>query len=306
MTRRAGVLLLLPLLVGSCDIGLEGTPDGVAITFTGEDIPLLPAGFPVYPKAFSTESMEVLVDETLSSATYRAAISSVAGEICANLGFGQVCVDDLLNNAAYNSLDAAINDKVPELRQWVGKHLVGQLRFYNPGPLGTGVNEQIGGMFRGLVTFERVGLRMKVTNRTSDVWGVPLKFSLYMGDGGTVARKGGLVKTGESDAYTFLLLPGETKTLEVEDVPDLVSALNHVRSLAIDYDANIEAAELELSSFAQWLTLDRTKDSDNNGIADDLARWAIVFEELTITVDGRGEIDLPVDVPEWLYDFVPL
>ena len=55
--------------------------------------------------------------------------------------------------------------------------------------------------------------------------------------------------------------------------------------------------------FASWFGASKD-DSDGNGVADSLSKWGLVFESFEIEVSGRGEIDLPVDTPEWLDDFV--
>ena len=65
MTLRPWHLLLtLPLALGSCDILLDTENGNLGLTFTSEPVPLLPIGFPIYPKAFSTKSLDGLVGET--------------------------------------------------------------------------------------------------------------------------------------------------------------------------------------------------------------------------------------------------
>jgi hypothetical protein len=303
--RVRAVALMGLLGVGAGCEGVTPTLNNgkVGVAFDSEPIPLLPPGFPVYPTSFSTESLGVVVDEALADLTFRSGLSAVAGDICIDLGLIDVCLDELLNNSAFNSIDDAIIDEVPELREWVERYAVGQLDVFNPAPMGAGVNEQIGRTFRGAVTFEDVRLRMTVRNRTDELWGVPLAFKLYVGNGESVANKTALVTGPDSEGLTFMIAPGESKTIETDNLPALVSALNDARTLSIDYDANIEVIDLEPAAFSAWFGADKA-DSDGNGVADSLSKWGLVFESFEVEVSGRGEIDLPIDTPAWLDQYV--
>ena len=303
--RPLHLLLTLPIALGSCDILLDTDGGNLGISFTSQPVPLLPVGFPIYPKAFSTTSLSGLVEQSFSTLSYQAGIDDVADDICATVSLITVCLDDLISPSDYAAIDAAIANEVPEIHDWAEQNLMGQLKFFNAAPLGVGINEQIGRIFRGAVTFNEVKLHMTVTNRTDELWGVPIRFSMYMGNGESVANKSALVTVAEGDKFTFMLQPGESKTVETDNLLDLVNALNDVKSLAMDYDADIEVADIDPNSFQQWLGVSRSKDEDKNGIADDLAKWGLIFEDLRIEVSGRGEVDIPIDVPGWLYDYVP-
>lgn len=303
---RGWWLVAMVVVPTSCDVDVGAENGKLVARFTGERIPLVPVGFPVYPKAFSTEALALTVDETLSELTYRSAVDAFAGDICANLGFTTVCLDELLSNADYRLIDQTILAEVPELRTWAAGQIGGQLRFYEPGPLGVGVGEQIGRTIGSVVSFTDVTVTMKVTNRTDALWGVPIRFSLFMGDSQGVMGRTALLRpegTAPDLGYTFLLQPGETQTLELS-APELVGALNQLRSLSVDYDAVVEVSDLDPASFTRWLGRSRT-DGDGNGVADELAAWGLVFEELTLSVSGKGEVDIPVDFPDWMVDLVP-
>jgi hypothetical protein len=168
------------------------------------------------------------------------------------------------------------------------------------------VGEQIARTVGGVVEFEAVTVTMKVRNRTDELWGVPIRFSLFMGDSEGVMRKTAMLRAADADPtepFTFLLQPGESRELVVE-APDLVNALNTFRSLAIDYDAVVEVSDIEPASFTSWLGRDRS-DGDGNGVADELAVWGLAFDELSISVSGKGEIDIPGEFPSWMEDMVP-
>jgi hypothetical protein len=304
--RPAHLLLTAPFFLGSCDyVDLATDEDGLVIEFKSEPLPLLPNGFPVYPKAFSTSSLDGLVGETIEQLSFQAGIDDVASTICVNLGITNVCLDDVIQNDDYALIDQAIENNVPELTDWAEEHLIGQLRFFNAQPLGVGVNEQIGRIFQGKVEFTDVKLHMTVRNRTDGVWGVPIKFKMFMGSGESVSNKTALITSSESEDYTLYLAPGESKTITTDNMLSLVDALNEVKSLALDYEADIEVADIDPASFDQWLQLSRSKDEDGNGIADDLAGWGLVFEDFRLEISGEGHVDIPIDVPEWLLDFVP-
>ncbi|MBX2800795.1 MAG: hypothetical protein KTR31_24145 [Myxococcales bacterium] len=300
----AAVAAALPM--GCEELGV-GTEEGeVVLRFESERVDLVPAGFPVYPKAFSTESLGMLVDETLSLVTYQAAVDDFAGGICALVLTVNVCLSDLLANADYSLIDGAINTQVPEIRGWATDQLSTQLRFYNPGPLGVGVSERIGSTVRNVVSIDGIQLHMKVRNRTDEVWGVPIRFSLFAGDSAAVVGKTAMVRAAQADPeqpFTFMVPAGETQELVVE-APDLVTALNDLRSLTLDYDAVVEVADLDPATFQGWLSADRG-DMDGNGVADDLASWGLVFEELSITVSGTGDLNVPVTFPDWMVDLIP-
>lgn len=307
MDRAYLFALVMAIFPMSCDqLGIDTEDGKVVARFTSETIPLLPVGFPVYPKAFSADALGLLVDETLSQVTYQGAVDSFASDVCATILGASICLDDLLGVADYGLIDDALNTEIPEIQAWAGDQLAGQLRFYNPGPLGVGVSEQIGRTVGSVVSFDEIQLTMKVRNRTDELWGVPIRFSLFMGDSAGVMGRTALLRSPDADPadpYTFVVQPGEAAELVV-DAPDLVDALNNLRSLSIDYDAVVEVGDLQPDSFGSWLNRDRS-DGDGNGVADELATWGLVFEELSISVSGRGELDVPVDFPDWMNDLVP-
>jgi len=300
MFPRLAPLAALSLLTSCAFFDLEFDDDGDLIaTFESEELPLLPPGFPVYPKAFSTESLGLAIEETLFSFTMEDAIDAVAGDICA---FG-ICLSDLLSGADYDALDDALFDELPEVQEWLEQFVIGRLRFYDPGPLSLGVSEQIGRTLQGApVTFDEVELHLTVRNRTEEMWAVPIAFTLYMGNAEQVISREAKVLANPDDPYTFFLEPGETKEIVVQ-APGLVDALNDFHSVAIDYDADIEVFAIDPNSFADWIQASPF-DGDGNGIADDLASWGLVFEDFHIVVSGHGEIDLPIDTPEWLNQYL--
>jgi len=301
MKRELIGALFLGVALTSCDEVLGELP---VASFESGAIPLLPAGFPVYPKAFSTESLTQLVSTQLAEVTFRNAIDDVAGDICIDVGFTNVCLDDLLNQAAQNQIDNAISE-LDVVQAWVEDEVAGSLRIYDSAPLGVGVNEQIGKTIASVVDFTGVELTLCVRNRTDEVWGVPIRFSLFMGDSQSVVDRTALIMAADAPAeqdHTFVLQPGETQEITLA-APALVAALNDFRSLSVDYDAVIEVADLDADTFQSWVTADRS-DADGNGVADSLATWGLVFEDLSVNLKGHGDIGLPDSFPKWMQDLV--
>ncbi|MEM6930358.1 MAG: hypothetical protein AAF602_25695, partial [Myxococcota bacterium] len=287
-------------LLTSCD---ELTSQLPQPEFSSRAIQLLPVGFPVYPKAFSSESLTELISTQLADVTLRSALDEVAGDICINnpLG-GDLCLDTVLGNAIYNQFDNAVAE-IAVVEEWVEDELAGSLRIYDSQPLSVGVNEKLGKTIASVLDFTGVELTVCVRNRTDEVWGVPIRFSLFMGDSQSVVERSALIRAVDSpddQNHTFVLMPGETQEITL-DAPTLVSALNNVKSLAVDYDAVVEVADLNANTFQGWVTADRN-DADGNGVADSLATWGLVFEELSIKVSGRGNIDVPDNFPQWMQD----
>ncbi len=130
MNRKTlATLSLLAVLGTSCDGVspiLKDGKDGIA--FDSEPIPLLPPGFPIYPTSFSTESLGPIIDQALEDVTFRSGIDAVGNDICVDLGLTDVCLDDLLSNSAFNKIDDAIMDEVPEIRAWVEQYARGRPR----------------------------------------------------------------------------------------------------------------------------------------------------------------------------------
>ncbi|MEN0066040.1 MAG: hypothetical protein AAGA48_28115 [Myxococcota bacterium] len=303
MNRSVVGLIVCGALLTSCDELVSQLPEA---EFNSQAIQLLPTGFPVYPKAFSSESVSDLVATQLSDVTFRNAINQAGGGICIDVGLTEVCLTDLLNTVpgARNSIDSAISE-LDVVQGWVDDQLARSLSIYNSSPLGVGVGEQLGRTIASVVEFTGVELTVCVRNRTDAVWGVPIRFSLFMGDSQSVVDRTALVMAADAPKdqdYTFVLQPGETQEITL-DAPSLVSALNNFRSLSLDYDAVVEVADLQPDTFLGWVNADRA-DNDGNGVADSLASWGLIFEELSIKVNGRGDIDVPDNFPQWMQDLV--
>ena len=270
--------------------------DGESITgsFEAESVPLLPKGFPLYPQAFTTsevfdpdeygdDPLEAILDELLD----------YIGEITVDTPLGDYDFDisDLLPNSA--------EEKIKKVLEWV---VGGRVPFFDPGPMSASINSQITSLFKDAVTFNEASLNLGIRNNTEDWWGVPIRFSMYVGEPEEVfnkdadARAGALVRTEESDECdcTFVLEPGELKEVTTESLSGLVTALNNLEGIAMDYDTDIPVEQ------ADWEALyDQLKTSSPS----DLGSWRLSIETFELNISGEGKIEIPFDVPDWVKDF---
>lgn len=199
---------------------------------------------------------------------------------------------------------------VASFKQTVQRALKGKLNFFNPAPIGTSLNQQIAGFVTSAIVFDKVGVEITLYNNTSTVFGIPLNFTLYMGNYKDVADKTGKILLPEDHEdynaeYTVKILPGEEKTISVDNISHLVGALNELKSLSIDYDADIDVSDFALnaSDVSSWYN-SGGDDSNGDGIVDSLAGWSLQVKEFKLVVKGNGGLDLPIEVPDFAKDVV--
>ena len=261
-------------MVPGCD-NVDADSDGVTADFELEAIPILPSGFPLYPKSLYSGNID-------------------------NLDNYESEIDDILDSMADLPI-GDLSDYVPSEATEVFKWLFAQRHpFYNPGPLAVAVNQQVAAIFKNNVIIDDAYLDIEVTNNTEDFWGVPLVFSLYIGDGEEVyakskmARNQSLVQTEETEecGCTFTLAPGETKTLTTESLTGLIEAMNDLHSLAIDYDADIDLSQIDDNDF--WDLMD----ADIRNIQ----KWKMTIGGLDLTLSGKGKIEFG-DIADWVSEW---
>ncbi len=277
---------------GCEDVSSDG--ESISGSFEAESVPLLPKGFPLYPQAFTTsgiydpdeygdDPLDAILDDLLD----------YIGEITVDTPLGDYDFDlsDLLPSSA--------EKKIQKILEWV---VGGRVPFFDPGPMSASINSQITSLFKDAVTFNEASLNLGIRNNTDDWWGVPIRFSMYVGEPEVVfskdtdARAGALVRTAESDECdcTFILEPGELKEVTTESLAGLVTALNNLEGIAMDYDTDIPVDE------ADWGGLyDQLKVSSPS----DLGSWRMSIETFELNISGEGKIEIPFDVPDWVKDF---
>jgi len=277
--RREALFFVFGLLIGlailaylGCD-DVDADSEGISGEFELASVPLLPGGFPLYPKSFYAGGIDNL--EEIEDVT-----EDVLDEIFGF--FGAVIPDEIENFMDF---------------LFAARHPI-----YDPGPLSMSVNQQIASIFMNAITIEEATLDLEITNDTDQWWGVPIAFSLYVGNAEDVFaatqgdRSAALVRTDESDECncTFVLKAGETKAVTTENLEGLVNALNDLHSLAIDYDADIYATELSTNKYLDLLDTNLSK----------ISRWKLTIGDFKLNISGRGELSIPDEVPDWVLDLL--
>lgn len=267
-----GVLttLLFTMLPGCEDTKL--TDEGITGSFEVEAIPILPKGFPLFPKSLYAGDMSDLEDE----------VDDIVDEIT-DIGF----ID----------IPSSVTDPLEDLLKWA---FAERHPFYDPGPLSVALNQQIASIFKNTITITEASLKIEIANNTDDFWGVPIDFSLYMGDAENVysktgGRAGALVRTDESDECncTFHLEPGETKEVTTENLEGLVNALNDLHSIAVDYDADIILDDIDPDDYIKLFS----KNINNIG------QWRMSINRLNLNLSGEGQLEFD-DIYDWLDEYL--
>lgn len=274
------IFTILISIVPGCD-QIDVDNEGIEVPFELEAIPILPNGFPIYPKSL-----------------YSGQLADIGEEI---EPYVEIIMDDLLGLAGLSSLipDSTM-DIIVEVFEWI---FAQRHPFYDPGPLSTALNQQIAAIFKNTVVIDNVSLNLKIKNITDEFWPVPIRFSLYMGDADNVYSKFGqrsnaLVETTESDSCggddkcTFLIQPGETKEITTDNLEGLVSALTELHSLAIDYDTELVLDEMEANEFGDLFNANLKK----------IYNWRLKVEGMSVNVSGKGKLEFN-DVADWVKEW---
>jgi len=249
------------------------TDEGITGSFDVEAIPILPKGFPFYPKALFSGDLTDVEDEV------------------------DDLVDEITDVGGFIEIPDSVTDPLEDILKWV---FAEQHPFYDPGPLSVALNQQIASIFKNTINITEASLKIEISNDTDSFWGVPIKFSLFMGDAENVfsktgGRAGALVRTDESDQCdcTFYLEPGETKSIETENLEGLVNALNDLHSLAVDYDADIDLKGMDEDDYLSLFG----KNISNIG------KWRLSIGRLNLNLSGEGQLEFD-DLYDWLDDYL--
>ncbi len=293
--RELGCVLLGMVLAfgmlsyqGCEDISSDG--ESISGSFNAESVPLLPKGFPLYPQAFTTSG--VYDPDEYGDDPLEEILDNLLDELDIDVPLvGDINVGDYLPNDA--------QDTIKDVLEWI---VGGRVPFFDPGPMSASINSQITSLFKDAVTFSEASLNLGIRNNSDDWWGVPIRFSMYVGEPKDVfskdsdARAGALVRTDESDECdcTFVLEPGELKEVTTENLVGLVTALNELNGIAMDYDTDIPVDR------ADWGELYNMLKSSSPS---DLGSWRLSVETFEVNISGEGKIEIPFDVPDWVKDF---
>jgi len=270
----AAVLLVATFLVcgpsGGCGLSNGHLTGGVTL-------PLLPLSLPVYPTDISMDGMVPSVETAASS------IPLVGDLLTSGLAQeGLTYVENLVDKAS--------------------------LQILQPGPLTAQIQSQITQTIRNNVKVTNVGVTLELSNDTAGYIAVPVQFELYLGDGNLVKNWDPSVMILFDDTAhrqsdnSFIFKPGESVTLTLSSVPQLVEALNNSTSIGLAYKAIYRVADADngadISGFLDKFLLcivDEALDLSLGSCPNisQLLGWHFTFKQFYLTIDAESSLSIP-------------
>jgi len=184
------------------------------------------------------------------------------------------------------------------------------LEILQPGVLSGAIENQVSETFNDYVTVTQVGVNFEVGNDTDSYVSVPGEFKLYLGDGEqaedwdedvTIPFADDRVEDGQ-----FIIKPGETLDLSIENVPHLVESLNNLSSIGIGYKSLYRTADTQNGAdlvelwkeFGVCLVEGLTIGSTNHcPKAEDLLGWHLTVKKFELVISAEAELDIP-EIPD--------
>ena len=258
------VLLTLPL--GSCGEGDTLFQDGKLV------IPLLPIDLPIFP-----------TDVTLDGLT-----DSVTDAI-----------DDYGMSWLIDTKE--VQDFIAQIEKRVRK---ASLEILQPGVLSIAVDNKITNTLRDIVNITSVGINLEIANDTNDYVAVPSEFKLYVGDSAAAEDFSDSVSikfvADDVDNGQFILAPGESRDLSVDNIPHLVDALNNASSIGMGYKSLYRTADTSNGAdlpdmwkeFGMCIVNGLISGSTSScPDAKDLIGWHLTVKKLELVFDGEAVFD---------------
>ena len=180
-------------------------------------LPLLPFDLPIFP-----------TDVTLDGL-----VQSVADELD-DLGMGW-----LFDNDDIEKFIVKVEDKLRDA----------SLEILQPGVLSAAIDDQVSETFSSYVEVTQVAVNFEVANDTDSYVSVPGEFKLYLGNGNKAEDWDEDVMIPFADDRVedgqFVIKPGETLNLSIDNVPHLVESLNQLESFGIGYKSLYRTADTD-------------------------------------------------------------
>lgn len=273
-------LLALTILFASIGLALScGDGDGVSFEdgkLTAQaTLPLLPIDLPIFPTDVTLDGMLDYVADALD-----------------DVGLGWFVDDDDIQKFL-GKVEKKLRDASLEILQ--------------PGVLSVAIDSTITDVVRDYVNVTRVGVAFEFANDT-DVWvDVPVEFQLFLGDGVQAEAFSPSVMIPFADPRVdedgnFIVEPGETIALEIENVPHLVTALNESMSIGIGYKALYRMADINngadpwgaITEFGLCLLSGLVANSTAGcpGV-DELINWHLTLKKFDLTIEAESELEIP-------------
>lgn len=257
----------------SCDDGGGGGGNGLSATVT---LPLLPIDLPILPTDVTLDGMVESIEEA---------------------------IEDALGSWAVPS-EGAISDFIEEVEEKLAEASLEILQF---GVLSASIDSIITDVIRAGVKVTEVGVNFEFEN-TTDTWvDVPVEFQLYLGDGELAEAWDESVMIPFADPRVdedgkFIVAPGETIDLSVENVPHLVDALNNSDSIGIGYKALYRLADMEngadpieaIKEFGVCL-ISGLIAGNTSGCPDveELLQWHLTLKKFELVITAEANLEIP-------------
>lgn len=271
--KRVGLLLLAALLAfaAACD-DVDVSEDGIGATGT---LPLVPFNLPFYPS-----------DVTLDG------LDSSLEDLADDYGVGWLFDND--------SVAGAMEDVEDELRD-------ASLEILQPGVLSVSADNQIAESIRGVVEVTKVGVNFEVSNDTEEMAAVPVEFQIFMGDGELAEAWDESVMIPFSDPRVdedgkFIVEPGESIELSIDNVPHLVDALNESESFGVGYKSIYRVGDAEhgadlgavidvfgLCILSQFIGV---IDGDCPSL-EELVAWHLTVKKFELVISAEADWEIP-------------
>jgi hypothetical protein len=233
-------------------------------------LPLLPIDLPIYP-----------TDVTLDG---------LVGSVKDNLGLA----GSLLSN---NYIQGFLDEVEAKLKK-------ASIEILQPGTLSGAVGDQVAETFQTYVQVTRVGVN--IANDTNEWVSVPVEFKLYLGDGD-------LVDAWSEDAVIpfadpqvndgqFIVKPGESIDLSIDNVQQLVDTLNNSKKFGIGYKALYRMADFEngadvvafLEKFGVCLVEGLIADDTSQcPSVEQMIGWHLTVKKFELVIEAQSDLHIP-------------
>lgn len=261
------ILLFLPLL--SCDRLIDsGTVE----------VPIVPISLPIYPTDISAEGLA----------------DSVAGEM------------DGLEIPSYlqpskSKIQGGTRDLEDKLKD-------ASVEILQPGVLSISVKSQVTDLIRQGIEVTRVGVKIEIANDTPIMAACPVEFKIYLGDAAKAEAWDESVSIQFADEKVkdgvFVVEPGRTVALEINDVPHIADALNNAAAIGVGYKAIYRMADADAGADVQKeagvfgecvLALCGVPllSTDSCPSASQLIGWHLTLKKFALVISAKAKFDVP-------------
>lgn len=263
------LVIILPALLISCDRLVEGA---------SVEVPIVPISLPVYPTDISAEGLA----DSLSGEMDRLEIPSYLQPSKSTIQGGARDLEDKLKDASVEILQ--------------------------PGVLSISVKNQVTDLIRQGIEVTKVGVKIEVANDTPIMAACPVEFKIYLGDAAKAEKWDESVSIQFVDDKVtdgvFVVEPGKTVALEIDDVPHIADALNNSAAIGIGYKAIYRMADSaagadvqkEAEVFGECILALCDVPFTSTGScpsASQLVGWHLTLKKFALVISAKAKFDVP-------------